>query len=339
MGTQQYEQHLYTTCNYDEINRLGYVIFKEGHLDRIDDLIVELLPLANLIYYKHIRYLDDREYAKEDLVSDAILSIYQDMKLRWDKYIHIDAYYSYFSTVLRNCMINLVHGYHNFYMKSDIDPESIHMESDYSVAEFEYLELKLTQEALQKNILETSTHLLQCRSVNTNLLVKILNTKYVDNADVSNLKTKIRTFGIPGRLFDFYCEHVDYVYKLAYNYHYASLGGKQKMIDRITSTISRFEDVTYGMLSAEYYDTIIPEIYAEFGSDVANKFVKTFSGRTINVPNYRDFCDTLLGGAVLSLSYGNKENLYRLADEYGIPYRSLARIFNKAIKFEEKKGD
>ena len=122
--------------------------------------------------------------------------------------------------------------------------------------------------------------------------------------------------GISNTLFSFYCEHVRYAYKLSYNYHYANLKGKEKMMKRISETIGRFEDVTYKMIAENYYDTILPEIYAEFGADGAKKFVKTFSNRTIQVPDYKNFCDTLLGGIVLALVDGDRSNLYNKASKY-----------------------
>lgn len=333
MDNSAYQSTLFSTCDPEEITRLSKIVFVEGHLDKIDDLIVAILPLANIVYYKYIRYLDDREYAKEDLISDAILRLYQDMTLRWDKYIHIESHYEYYSTILRNGMVGLVHGYHSFYSIDDVDLEAVNPEEEM-ISAYDAIELNIMKEAVRKNILDTATHILECRTVNTKLLVSILQCMYVTKSGLDSLKDRVRVLGISNNLFNFYCEHVRYAYKLAYNYHYAQIGGKQKMMDRISGTLDRFEDITYKMLSANYYDSIIPEIYAEFGADIAKKFVKTFSGRTVQVPEYRDFCDDLLGGAVLSLSEGDKSNLYRIAEEYNIPYRSLARIYNKASKYD-----
>lgn len=106
------------------------------------------------------------------------------------------------------------------------------------------------------------------------------------------------------------------------------------MLDRMNGIIDRFEDVTYKMLSVNYYDSIIPEIYAEFGAEFAKKFVRTFSGRTIQVPEYQNFCDDLLGGVILALAKGDRANLYQIAEEYDMPYKTLARIYNKAIKYD-----
>lgn len=337
MENLTYTQHLFKPCDPEEITRLSNVVFREGNLDKIDDLIISILPLCNIIYYRYIRQLDDREYAKEDLISDAVVRLYQDMKLRWDKYIHIQAYYEYYSTVLCNGMIELVHGYHNFYSMEDVDPETIRA-NETTDNDYEMVEISMLKDSLNTQIIETATRILKCRSVNSNLLINILKSKYVNKEDLDILKSRVRVLGVSRSLFDFYCEHVDYVYKIAYNYQYAILGGKEKMISRISNKIDRFEDVTYRMLSAKYYDSIIPEIYAEFGADIAKKFVKTFSNRTIQVPNYRDFCDTLLGGVVLSLADGSKENLYRVAEEYNVSYRSLSRIYDKALEYD-KKGD
>lgn len=335
MEDSLYNQCLFKTCDPDEITRLSKIVFVEGHLDRIDDLIVSILPLCNIIYYRYIKQLDDGEYAKQDLISDAVLRLYQDMSYRWDKYIHVESYYEYYSTVLRHGMIALVHGYHNFYSTDDLDPDVIRAD-DMSDDQYDHVELVIMKESINGQIIETAQRILKCRRVNTNLLLNILKLKYVENTSLDNLRSRVRVLGIPNTLFNFYCEHVDYVYRIAYNYQYAILGGKKKMIDRISGSIDRFEDVTYKMLSENYYDSIIPELYAEFGADVAKRFVKTFSNRTIQVPSYRDFCDNLLGGVVLSLSGGDKSNLYRLAEEYRLPYRSLARIYNKAIEYDSK---
>lgn len=333
MEKSSYEYHLCKNCDIDEIIRMSNIVFKEGHLDKIDDLLVTILPLAHIVYYKYIRALDDREYAKEDLISDAILRLYQDMTLRWDKYIHIDSYYDYYSTLLRNGMIGLVHSYHNYYITDEIDTEVFKVD-DYHGDPYSELEMKIVRESTKKNVINTAERILKCRKINTNLLLNILRIKYVDKSSLDSLKSRVKVLGVSHKLFDFYCEHVDYVYKLSYNYHYAQVGGKRKMIDRISSTINRFEDVTYKMLSVNYYDSIIPEIYAEFGADIAKKFVRTFSGRTVQVPDYRSFCDDLLGGVILTLANGDKSNLYRVAEEYDMPYKLLARIYNKAVKYD-----
>lgn len=329
-----YRDSLRKTCNPAEITRLSKLIFKEGHLELADDLIIALLPLAHIVYYKYIRYLDDREYAKEDLISEAVLRVYQDITLRWDKYIHVDAYYEYFSTIFKNGMIGLVHPYHNFYATDDLDPETIKIEDMRD--SFDEVDLQILKDNIYKDIIKMSERILKCRRVNTNLLLLILKAKYVDKSGLDSLKSRVRVLGVSPDIFRFYCEHVDYVYKLSYNYNYSMIGGgKDKMISRITEVISRFEDATYKRLSVNYYDSIIPEIYAEFGPEVAKKFVRTFSGRTVQVPNYRDFCDDLVGGVIITLAKGDKSNLTKISDDYHIPYRHVARIYNRAMKVEE----
>lgn len=330
----EYTNYLSTPCDPNEIDRLSKIVFIEGHLERLDDLLVAILPLAHMVYYRYIRYLDDREYAKDDLISESVLRLYQDMYLRWDKYIHVSYYYSYYSVILRNGMIGLVHDYHNYYMMDDLDPEEP-ATSEGIRGTYDKVELEILKDSVKKSIVETSERILKCRRVNTNLLMNILNIKYVNKSSLNSLRSRVRVLGVSSNLFDFYCEHVDYVYKLSYNYQYAQLGGKDKMVNRISGIIDRFEDVTYKSLSVNYYDSIIPEVYAEFGEEVTKKFVRTFSGRTIQVPDYRDFCDNLLGGVVVTLSAGDKSNLYRVAEEHNIPYRVLARIYNKAMKVEQ----
>lgn len=336
MSGDVYGRKLFSQCDPEEIVRLSKVVFVEGHLDKIDDLIVAILPLANIVYYRYIRKLDDREYAKEDLISDAILRLYQDMSLRWDKYIHIEAYYEYYSSILKNGMIGQVHGYHQYYVVDDVDITELPIEDKSD--DFDRIEMEMVRQSLIDNTIKVAERILKCRVVNTNLLLNILRIKYIEKSSLDSLKSRVRVLGISSNLFNFYCEHVDYVYKLSFNYQYAIIGGNDKMISRISSAIGRFEDVTYKMLSSEYYDSIIPEIYAEFGADLTKKFVKTFGGRSIQIPEYRNFCDTLLGGVVLTLSDGDKSNLYRVAEEYNVPYRTLSRIYDKAAKFDKKEG-
>lgn len=333
--TPTYDSYLFTTCNPEEITRLSKVVFVEGHLEKLDDLLLAILPLANVVYYKSIRKLDDREYAKEDLISDAILTLYQDMSLRWDKYIHIESYYSYYCRILSNTMINLVHGYHNYYYSSEELDYEIKRIDDNEPTAYEYAEFYMMRRAVKKNIIDTARRILKCRYVNTNLLLNILKCIYEDKSGLDSLKTRVRVLGISNELFSFYCDHVTYVYRLSYNYQYAMIGGKHKMVSRISDVIDRYEDITYKMLSANYYDSIVPEIYAEFGPDIAKKFIRTFSGRTVTVPVYKDFCDNLLGGVVLNLAKGDRSNLYRIAEEYNIPYKTLSRIYNKAIKYAD----
>lgn len=334
MDIYSYDQYARKPCNPEEIITLSKIVFVEGHLERLDDLLLAILPLAHIIYYRYIKHLDDREYAREDLISDAILRLYQDMYLRWDKYIHIESYYDYFSSVLRNGMIGLVHGYHSYYMMDDIDPENTRYDVIYDV--YDDVDVEILKESIKENIISTAERILRCRKVNTSLLLQILRVKYVDKSGLDSLKSRVKVLGISPGLFNFYCEHVDYVYRLAYNYNYAELGERNKMVERISNTINRFEDVTYSILSTNYYDSIIPEIYAEFGADIAKKFVRTFSGRKVQVPNYTDFCDDLLGGVVLALADGDRSNLYRVAEEHKMSYRTLARIYNKAIKYSDK---
>ena len=241
MESFSYQSSLFKQCDPEEITRLSKLVFVEGNLDKIDELIVAILPLANIVYYKHIRHLDDREYAKEDLISDAILRLYQDMTLRWDKYIHVESYYEYFSSILRNGMIGLVHSYHSYYSIDDVDPD-IARSKDEIVDAYDAVELRMMRESVINNIIDTSKLILSCRVKNTNLLLSILKYKYVEKIELNSLRSRVRVLGIPTNLFDFYCEHVDYVYRLSYNYHYAQIGGKKKMLSGINSVIDRFEE-------------------------------------------------------------------------------------------------
>lgn len=105
------------------------------------------------------------------------------------------------------------------------------------------------------------------------------------------------------------------------------------MVLRMDDILKRYESPTYGILSENYSDSLIPELYAELGPDLAKRFVKVFSGRTVKVPDYRDFCDDLLGGIVYSIADGDKEKLYQVAADNDLSYRSLSRMFDKASKY------
>jgi len=326
---------LNSEVQWEEIESLGVKIFKEGNLSLVDDLIVLVIPLLNIVYYNHIVPLDDRHHAKDDLIQDALMEIYRDMKLHWDKYIYVDIYCQYITTIARSKMIDLVHRYHNYYSTTEYDPEIL-LSTTY-VDNYSSIETKILREEMQSSIISIARRILKCRKKHSRILETILESTYLDKSkDVRKLYNRFRVIGISEVQFKLLKDHVDYVYKLSYNYQKSIVLENSKMRLRIEDVISRFESPTYEILSSTYSDSIIPEIYAEFGPEVTRKFVRTFSDKTVKVPDYQDFCDHLLGSTVLSLSKGDKDNLYQLSADYKIPYRALSRIYNKVSKFIKK---
>ena len=154
-----------------------------------------------------------------------------------------------------------------------------------------------------------------------------------NNPEAKSLRSRLKVIGIYEDTYEVLSNHVIYLHKLAYNYQKSLLKGNTRMQLRIEDMIKRNESPTYEILSNNFGESIIPEIFAEFGPDVAKKFVRTFSGQEVKVPDYQQFCDDLLGGTVYSLARGDKQNLYQIALDNKLPYRVLARMFDKVAKF------
>lgn len=324
-----------STVDWSKINTISFDIFKYGNFDKIDELLVLILPLINITYYKHARWLDDRNYAKEDLIQDAILEIYKDIKFRWDKYINIDNYPKYFETVARNVMINLVHAHHNYYKTAEFSPD-LNYDLNSTQESFGFAEVRILKEEFDNNLLETTRRLANCRKKHSKILNKLITEIYINkNIDALNIKSKLRVLGIDRVQFDLLYEHVFYLHRLSYNYHMSIMKGNEKMRIRIEEVIRRYESPTYEVLARNYSDSIIPELFAELGPDLTKKVVRVFSGRTMKVPDYRDFCDDLLGGTIYSLAGGDKSNLYKIASDNNLPYRALSRIYDKVAKYKE----
>lgn len=325
--------YLDSTVEYEKINELGNYIFKEGHLDYIDDLLLLVLPILHITYYKQIQRLDDRFYAKEDLLQDAIMEIYNDMRLHWDKYIFIDNYPKYFEAISRNVMVNAVHRHHSYYSNVEFNAD-LNYDLNSSKASFDSVEAKILNDSINSEIMVMTRFLASKRGKYAKVLDLLITEIYENNnLEAENLKSRFRVIGIHDREFKVLHNHVLYLHKLSYNYQKSIMKGNQRMKLRIDDMLKRYESPTYEILSNNYGDSIIPEIFAEFGPDIAKKFVRTFSGQEVVVPNYQDFCDDLLGGTVYTMARGNKDNLYEIAKDNKLPYRVLLRMFNKVEKF------
>lgn len=333
------DEYLDSPIDWARINNLGNYIFKEGHLDSIDDMIVLILPIINVVYYKQIRWLDDRFYAKEDLLQDSIIEIYNDMKMHWDKYIEIDNYPKYFEKIARNVMINAVHKHHSYYSNVELNCD-LNYNTNNSQVSYDLVETNMIRSNINSDILNMTRRLASFRGKYSKVLDLLITEIYdSDSPELDSLRSKLRVLGVTDSLYKMLYNHVLYLHKLSYNYQKCILKGNRRMELRIKDIISRYEDPTYEILVNSYSDSIIPEIYAEFGSDFTRKFVRTFSGQEVVVPEYQDFCDTLFGGTIYSIAKGDRSNLYRFASDNGFSFRTVARIFDKVAKFYEKKSN
>lgn len=333
---EELQRYLESPASWEKVNELGHIVFYEGNLDRVDELFISVLPIVHMTYYKYLLSLDDRGYAKEDLIQDSILEIYRDITLRWDKFIYVEDYFSYFKILCKNVMTTLVHVHHSYYMNCEFDPDVRNKLTD----EYKYahVEAKLHKEYLQTSIISLVRKLAKNRTGSAKVLDYLITWKLVEkNTDINALKSRVNTsWWLRKSDISSLLDHVDYLYKLSYNYHLASERGDTKMIKRLDQIINRFEDSTYSILSKNYGNGILPEIYAEFGPELTKKFVKLFSGRKIDVPDYTEFCDDLVGNSLLSL-VDNKDDLYEISVNYGISYNKLLRIFNRAKANREDK--
>lgn len=332
-GEGNLNSYLDSYSNWSELNALCGRVFKEGHLDEIDDLIPLIVPILNIAYYKYVRWLDDGFYAKEDLIQDTLIVIYKDMKLRWDKFIVVENYPRYFEQIARHIMVKNVHSLHSYYRSVELDPDLNYNMSSAKVS-YENVEVRMIASSIEEEILNMTKRLARCRGRYSKILLLMVEDMYEkEESESSNLRSKLKVIGISDKTYELLRNHVKYLHKLAYNYQKSIMKGNHRMKLRIEDIIRRYESPTYEILATNYSDSIIPEVYAEFGADVTRKFVKTFSGKTIEVPDYQKFCDDLLGGTVYSIAKGDRNNLYQFAADNGMSFRTLARIYDKVEKF------
>lgn len=322
---------LQVPVDFELVNNLGHEVFYEGRLEEMEKFFFSILPIVNLSYYKYIVPYDDGGYAREDLLQDAILEIYRDITLRWDKFIYVENYYSYFKTICKNVMLNLVQAHHGYYMNVEFNPDLRNGLTE--TLSFESAEAKIQRDFLKTAIIDMTRRLCKNRKGYAKVLDFIVTWKYVDKRDdVSAIKSKLKTsWWLKRTDINMLIDHVTYLYRFSYNYYLAIERGESSMVRRLDQIISRFEDSTYSVLSKNYGDTIIPEVYAEFGPALTKKFVKLFGGKQITVPNYNNFCDDMVGGALLALVQ-TKDDLRQLSEEYNMPYSTLARIYDRALK-------
>ena len=325
-----YEDLLTGEFEYDRFSELCNRAFKYGEFECINEILTLSLPLANITYYQSIRKYDDDYSAKEDLIQDALDSLYRDMKLQWDKYIHVDNYYEYIKRVFRNTMLGSLGKYHHYGTQVEYDPD-LHG-GTYDV-NYDDIDL-VTAKVLEETILETTAELLSHRLKRKKLLLDLFERLYYMKDDPTQLNARLRKYSMHGvgtTTIEFYKSRVQYMYQLAASYHRDMLKGVVDPMKSYETIMARIRTDEYETLSILYGDTPLPEVYAELGQDATMKLLNIIGGSTVKFPNSQEVADTLLGRTVYQLADGRIENLSSVSEVYDLPYSTLKRIFNKHI--------
>lgn len=330
------ESYLRTPADWGAVNEMGYKIFKLAQFDLLEDFTLLILPIVHSVYCNTMMRHDDRSYARDDLIQTAIMSLHFDMKYRWDKYIHVDNYAEYVKTITRNIMLGHVYDYHNHYSMSEYDPD-LNRSGTTDDENIVYVENKIVVETFYKTVDKMALMLAEYRVPYSKMLKLIIQRVYIDKNDrVDDLRTRFRVIGITKETFAFLLDHSYYIYRLSYNYIRAEIKGNKKMISRLNQVIERMKDPMYEVLSRNYSDTIIPEMFAEFGEDITRRFMRTFSGRKVEVPDSRDFNDDLLGSTVYEIAEGDRDTLKEFCSSLDLPTKDILRIFDKHKKYREQ---
>jgi len=329
----QYEELLYKEFDYDKFNKLCVAAFKYGEFDKIDEILLLAMPLVHIVYYQSVHKYDDDYKHKDDLIQDALLVIYRDMKLTWDKFIHVDNYYEYFKILVRNTMIAKVSNYNNNTHEatglSDEDYKTKNTKTQFDIAD-----IRIVAENLQSNISDLAYELMSHRLKRSKLMSKIFLDIYTDRVSEEEYESRMRKYYVHGlntKLASFYKTRVQYFYQLSSTYHRDQLKGDEKSVKNIEEVISRIRSDEYETLSQVYGDTALPEIFAELGTEATLKLIHIVGGTTVQFPDSRDVSDTLLGSVVYQLSDGEVDNLQNVSELYNLPYTTIKRIFNKHI--------
>lgn len=329
----QYEDLLYKEFDYKRFNELCVAAFKYGEFDKIDEILMLAMPLIHIVYYQSIHRYDDDYRSKDDLIQDAILVLYRDMKLTWDKFIHVDNYYEYFKMLIRNTMIAKVSGYNtNFHEVVGLTDEDF--KGKNTKTQFDIADIRMIAEDIQNNITNLAGELLSHRFKRNSLLRKMFTDIYSDRVSDEEYERRIRRYyvhGLSTKLASFYKTRVQYFYQLAATYHRDQLKGDEKSLKNLEEVMARIRSDEYEIMSQVYGDTPLPEIYAELGTEATLKLIKVVGGTTVQFPDVRDISDTLLGSLVYQLSDGEGDNLQSVSEVYGLPYNVIKRIFNKHI--------
>lgn len=329
---RSYNDYLSSPVQLEKLTEVCNSIFKFGEFQRLPELTPLIMPIVNIVYYQSIKSLDDQYFAYDDLLQDVLLEIFSDMKLRWDKYIHIDNYYEYIKRTAYKIMVSAVHAYHNYYSVVELSPEECEPHISKDTLQ-EYVEMRLLLSTFEDRVLDRTHDLLKHRLSRKKLVRDIFDALYIikDPDHLAKVQRMHHAMGISHELLRFYETRVKYIYSLVSRVCLESLKKGGSTMDEFNKIISRIESSDYETLSLLYGDTILPEIYAEFGQDVLLRFVKLFGGMTLTIPDSRSVGDTILGGTVYNLAEGERDNLPKVSELYGMPLRVLQRIFDKHI--------
>jgi hypothetical protein len=323
--------HLTKEADYHRINELGRIVFTQGNHDRMEEFVEEILPLVNMAYHQHLKSLDDRRYSYEDLIQDSIVVLYRDITLRWDKLVNIFDYFSYFKTICRNVMLSVVHGYHNYYSHNELDPDAHVAKASHH--DYNEVDTRLTKIQVEDAVIKTMMRLVACRIKHRKAFNYIIKYRYIKKESTETIRNSLRVLGVSRNLMNFMFDHLTYISRLAYNYQRVVLDNNMEEIARFEEIFSRFEEPTYRILAGNYFDTILPEFFAEFGPENTKKFVKLFGGKTINLPDYQQISDDLMGGILINLTGGNKDKLYAVSQSYNLRYSQMTRIMNRVESY------
>lgn len=332
-----YENLLNSEFQYDKFYEYCTSIFKYGDFDKIDDLLVLIIPLVNVVYYQSICRYDDNCVAKDDLIQDALSTLLHDMKYKWDKYIHVDDYYDYIRTILRNSMYSRLSQYHSYGVEVEYDVDT------HGSVGFPTDSLLQTKEDLSivEGIKDLTWDLVSHRLRRVRLLQEIYERVCIQNLPKhSQLQglNRYQVHGISSQLLQFYRGRVYYLYQLSSTYYKALLKEDEEVLRSTEDIISRIKSSEYEILAVAFGDTPIPELYAELGKDSLLKLISIVGGTTVKFPTTRDLSDTILGSTVYALADGRVENLESVSEIYHYSYKTLKRIFHKHTSNLQKRS-
>lgn len=335
----QYDDLLYKEFDYNTFNKLCVAAFKYGEFDKIDEILLLVMPLVHIVYYQSIHRLDDNYRHKDDLIQDSLLVVYRDMKLTWDKFIHVDNYYEYFKTLIRNTMIGKVSTYNSNYHEV-VGMTDEDFKTKTTKTQFDIADIRMVAEDIEEDIVNLAADLLRHRLRKNKLLTKIFSDLYYDKVTEEEYESRMRKYyvhGLSTKMASFYKSRVQYFYQLSATYHRDQLKGDDKSVKNLEEIISRIRSDEYEIMSQLYGDTPLPEIFAEIGTESMLKLIKIVGGTTVQFPDSRDVSDTLLGSLVYQLADGEVDNLQNVSEVYGLPYSTIKRIFNKHISNLQRK--
>jgi hypothetical protein len=259
------------------------------------------------------------------------------MKYKWDKYIHVDDYYDYIRTILRNSMYSRLSQYHSYGVEVEYDVDthgSVGLPTDSLLQTKEDL-------SIVEGIKDLTWDLVSHRLRRVRLLQEIYERVCIQNLPKhSQLQglNRYQVHGISSQLLQFYRGRVYYLYQLSSTYYKALLKEDEEVLRSTEDIISRIKSSEYEILAVAFGDTPIPELYAELGKDSLLKLISIVGGTTVKFPTTRDLSDTILGSTVYALADGRVENLESVSEIYHYSYKTLKRIFHKHTSNLQKRS-